>query len=141
MIAYPPFFVHCAAAARRRRRLQIWQEKMDMARLMPEPRITPNRILKQIWSTNLLRILEECANDRKGSKVQALREGEMESSVLFCNHSQTIMQPQINPSSTNTKHPVLATPSPTLWPQPVSPVQQIVTICPTCRIWNMSSTS
>ena len=55
--------------------------------------------------------------------------------------SQTIMQPQINPSSTNTKHPVLATPSPTLWPQPVSPVQQIVTICPTCRIWNMSSAS
>ena len=130
-----------AAAACSRRRLQIWQEKKDMARLMPEPRTTPNRILKQIWSTNLLRRLEECANDREGSKVQALREGEMESSVLFCNHSQTIMQPQINPSSTITKLPVLATPSPTLWPQPVSPVQQIVTICPTCRIWNMSSTS
>ena len=58
-----------AAAARSRRRLQIWQEKMDMARLMPEPRTTPNRILKQIRSTNLLRRLEECANDRKGSKV------------------------------------------------------------------------
>ena len=130
-----------AAAARSRRRLQIWQEKKDMARLMPEPRTTPNRILKQIWSTNLLRRLEECANDRKGSKVQALGEGEMESSVLFCNHSQTIMQPQITPSSTNTKHPVWATPSSTIWPQPVSPVQQIVTTCPTCRIWNMSSTS
>ena len=121
-----------AAAARSRRRLQIWQEKMDMARLMPEPRTTPNRILKQIWSTNLLRRLEECANDREGSKVQALREGEMESSVLFCNHSQTIMQPQITPSSSNTKHPVRSTPSPTIWPQPVSPA---------CCIWNMSSTS
>ena len=105
---------------------------MDMARLMPEPRTTPNRILKQIWSTNLLRRLEECANDRKGSKVQALGEGEMESSVLFCNHSQTIMQPQITPSSSNTKHPVRLTPSPTIWPQPVSPA---------CCIWNMSSTS
>ena len=87
-----------AAVARSRRRLKIWQEKKDMARLMPELRTTPLRKVEQIRSANLLQRLDECINERKGSNVEALEEEEVESSVLFSNHSQTIMLPQLSPS-------------------------------------------
>ena len=100
-----------AAAARSRRRLKIWQEKKDMARLMSELRTTPLRKVEQIRSANLLQRLDEYVNERKGSKVEALEEEEVESSVLFSNHSQTIMLPQLSPSLTNTKNTLQPTSS------------------------------
>ena len=100
-----------AAAARSRRRLQIWQEKKDMARLMSELRTTPLRKVEQIRSANLLQRLDECINERKGSEVEALEEEEVESSVLFSNQSQTIMLPQLSPSLTNTKNTLQPTSS------------------------------
>ena len=102
-----------AAAARSRRRLKIWQEKKDMARLMSELRTTPLRKVEQIRSANLLQRLDECinCNKRKGSKVEALEEEEVESSVLFSNHFQTIMLPQLSPSLTNTKNTLQSTSS------------------------------
>ena len=100
-----------AVAARSRRRLKIWQEKKDMARLMSELRTTPLRKVEQIRSANLLQRLDECINERKGSEVEALEEEEVESSVLFSNHSQTIMLPQLSPSLTNTKNTLQPTPS------------------------------
>ena len=62
-----------AAVARSRRRLKIWQEKKDMTRLMPELRTTPSRKVEQIRSANLLQRLDECINERKGSKVEPWR--------------------------------------------------------------------
>ena len=102
-----------AAAARSRRRLKIWQEKKDMARLMSELRTTPLRKVEQIRSANLLQRLDECinCNKRKGSKVEALEEEEVESSVLFSNHSQTIMLPQLSPSLTIAKNTLQPTSS------------------------------
>ena len=100
-----------AAAARSRRRLKIWQEKKDMARLMSELRTTPMRKVEQIRSANLFQRLDEYVNERKGSKVEALEEEEVESSVLFSNHSQTIMLPQLSPSLTNTRNTLQPTSS------------------------------
>ena len=100
-----------AAAARSRRRLKIWQEKKDMARLMSELRTTPLRKVEQIRSANLLQRLDECINERKGSNVEALEEEEVESSVLFSNQSQTIMLPQLSPSLTNTRNTLQPTSS------------------------------
>ena len=100
-----------AAVARSRRRLKIWQEKKDMARLMSELRTTPMRKVEQIRSANLLQRLDEYVNERKGSKVEALEEEEVESSVLFSNHSQTIMLPQLSPSLTITKNTLQPTSS------------------------------
>ena len=102
-----------AAVARSRRRLKIWQEKKDMARLMPELRTTPLRKVEQIRSANLLQRLDECinCNKRKGSKVEALEEEEVESSVLFSNQSQTIMLPQLSPSLTIAKNTLQPTSS------------------------------
>ena len=101
-----------AAAARSRRRLKIWQEKKDMARLMSELRTTPLRKVEQIRSANLLQRLDEYVNERKGSKAEALEEEEeVESSVLFSNYSQTIMLPQLSPSLTNTKNTLQPTSS------------------------------
>ena len=100
-----------AAVARSRRRLKIWQEKKDMARLMSELRTTPLRKVEQIRSANLLQRLDECINERKGSEVEALEEEEVESSVLFSNHSQTIMLPQLSPSLTIAKNTLQPTSS------------------------------
>ena len=100
-----------AAAARSRRRLKIWQEKKDMARLMSELRTTPLRKVEQIRSANLFQRLDEYVNERKGSKVEALEEEEVESSVLFSNHSQTIMLPQLSPSLTIAKNTLQPTSS------------------------------
>ena len=100
-----------AAAARSRRRLKIWQEKKDMARLMSELRTTPMRKVEQIRSANLFQRLDEYVNERKGSKVEALEEEEVESSVLFSNHSQTIMLPQLSPSLTIAKNTLQPTSS------------------------------
>ena len=69
-----------------------------MARLMSELRTTLMRKVEQIRSANLFQRLDEYVNERKGSKVEALEEEEVESSVLFSNHSQTIMLPQLSPS-------------------------------------------
>ena len=100
-------------AARSRRRLKIWQEKKDMARLMSELQTTPMRKVEQIRSANLLQRLDECinCNERKGSKVEALEEEGVESSVLFSNHFQTIMLPQLSPSLTKTKNTLQPTSS------------------------------
>ena len=57
-----------AAAARSRRRLKIWQEKKDVARLMSELRTTPLRKVEQIRSANLLQRLDECINERIKSR-------------------------------------------------------------------------
>ena len=111
-----------AAAARSRQRLQQWKEKknrsrlereQDMGRLISELRTTPLRKVEQIRSANLLQRLDECinCNKRKGSKVEALEEEEVESSVLFSNHFQTIMLPQLSPSLTNTKNTLQSTSS------------------------------
>ena len=78
-----------------------------MARLMSELRTTPMRKVEQIRSANL----DECINERKGSKVEALEEEEVESSVLFSNHSQTIMLPQLSPSLTIAKNTLQPTSS------------------------------
>ena len=67
--------------------------------------------VEQIRSPNLLQRLDEYVNERKGSKVEALEEEEVESSVLFSNHSQTIMLPQLSPSLTNTKNTLQPTSS------------------------------
>ena len=72
---------------------------------------TPLRKVEQIRSANLLQRLDEYVNERKGSKVEALEEEEVESSVLFSNYSQTIMLPQLSPSLTNTKNTLQPTSS------------------------------
>ena len=88
-----------------------------MARLMSELRTTPLRKVEQIRSANLLQRLDECINCKNGhytahrSKVEALEEEEVESSVLFSNQSQTIMLPQLSPSLTNTRNTLQPTSS------------------------------
>ena len=82
-----------------------------MACLMPELRTTSLRKVEQIRSANLLQRLDEYVNERKGSKVEALEEEEVESSVLFSNHSQTIMLPQLSPFVTNNKNTLQPTSS------------------------------
>ena len=89
------------------------EREQDMGRLISELRTTPLRKVEQIRSANLLQRLDECinCNKRKGSKVEALEEEEVESSVLFSNHFQTIMLPQLSPSLTNTKNTLQSTSS------------------------------
>ena len=82
-----------------------------MARLMSELRTTPMRKVEQIRSANLFQRLDEYVIERKGSKVEALEEEEVESSVLFSNHSQTIMLPQLSPSLTIAKNTLQPTSS------------------------------
>ena len=82
-----------------------------MARLMSELRTTSMRKVEQIRSAKLFQRLDEYVNERKGSKVEALEEEEVESSVLFSNHFQTIMLPQLSPSLTNTKNTLQSTSS------------------------------
>ena len=82
-----------------------------MARLMSELRTTPLRKVEQIRSANLFQRLDEYVNERKGSKVEALEEEEVESSVLFSNQSQTIMLPQLSPSLTIAKNTLQPTSS------------------------------
>ena len=82
-----------------------------MAHLMSELRTTPLRKVEQIRSANLLQRLDEYVNERKGSKLEALEEEEVESSVLFSNQSQTIMLPQLSQSLTNTKNTLQPTSS------------------------------
>ena len=78
-----------------------------------ELRTTPMtmRKVEQIRSTNLFQRLDEYVNERKGSKVEALEEEEVESSALFSNHSQTIMLPQLSPSLTIAKNTLQPTSS------------------------------
>ena len=84
-----------AAAARSWRRLQMWQEKKEMARLMPEMRTTPvRRFAQQMRSTNLLSRIEGQHFDSGGSTIEALVEGDVESSVLYCNLKKTSLHPQ-----------------------------------------------
>ena len=89
-----------AAAHRSRRRLQLWQEKMDRARLTPELRSTPYRSFKQIRSSNLLRKMDE-----HHVNTETMVKEEVESSVFFCNYTQTLMHPQSTKHSTNTMTP------------------------------------
>ena len=92
-----------AAAARSRRRLLMWQEKKEVARLMPEMRTTPvRRFAQQMRSTNLLSRIEGQHFDSGGSNVEALVEGEVESSVLYCNLKKTSLHPQLTNFSTTT---------------------------------------
>ena len=78
---------------------------------MSELWTTPSRKVEQIRSANLFQRLDKCVNERKGSKVEALEEEEVESSVLFSNHSQTIMLPQLSPSLTIAKNTLQPTSS------------------------------
>ena len=88
-----------AAAARSRRRLQMWQEKKEMARLTPELRTTPKKFAQQMRRTNLLTRMEGHRIDCGGSNVEALVEGEVESSVFFSNLTKTSLLPQLTKSS------------------------------------------
>ena len=88
-----------AAAARSRRRLQMWQEKKEMARLTPELRTTPKKFAQQMRRTNLLTRMEGHHIDCGGSNVEALVEGEVESSVFFSNLTKTSLLPQLTKSS------------------------------------------
>ena len=88
-----------AAAARSWRRLQMWQEKKEMARLTPELRTTPKKFAQQMRRTNLLTRMEGHHIDSGGSNVEALVEGEVESSVPYCNLTKTSLQPQLTKSS------------------------------------------
>ena len=88
-----------AAAARSWRRLQMWQEKKEMARLTPELRTTPKKFAQQMRRTNLLTRMGGHHIDSGGSNVEALVEGEVESSVPYCNLTKTSLQPQLTKSS------------------------------------------
>ena len=88
-----------AAAARSWRRLQMWQEKKEMARLTLELRTTPKKFAQQMRRTNLLTRMEGHHIDSGGSNVEALVEGEVESSVPYCNLTKTSLQPQLTKSS------------------------------------------
>ena len=88
-----------AAAARSWRRLQMWQEKKEMARLTPELRTTPKKFAQQMTRTNLLARMEGHHIDSGGSNAEALVEGEVESSVPYCNRTKTSLQPQLTKSS------------------------------------------
>ena len=88
-----------AAAARSWRRLQMWQEKKEMARLTLELRTTPKKFAQQMRRTNLLTRMEGHHIDSGGSNAEALVEGEVESSVPYCNLTKTSLQPQLTKSS------------------------------------------
>ena len=88
-----------AAAARSWRRLQMWQEKKEIARLTLELRTTPKKFAQQMRRTNLLTRMEGHHIDSGGSNVEALVEGEVESSVPYCNLTKTSLQPQLTKSS------------------------------------------
>ena len=88
-----------AAAARSWRRLQMWQEKKEMARLTPELRTTPKKFAQQMRRTNLLTRMGGHHIDSGGSNAEALVEGEVESSVPYCNLTKTSLQPQLTKSS------------------------------------------
>ena len=94
-----------AAAARSRRRLQMWQEKKEMARLTPELRTTPKKFAQQMRKTNLLTRMEGHRIDCGGSNVEALVEGESESSVFFSNLTKTSLLPQLTKSPTKIMTP------------------------------------
>ena len=81
------------------RRLEMWQEKKEMARLTLELRTTPKKFAQQMRRTNLLTRMEGHHIDSGGSNVEALVEGEVESSVPYCNLTKTSLQPQLTKSS------------------------------------------
>ena len=107
------------------RRLEMWQEKNEMARLMPELRTTPSRFAQQIRSTNLLSRMKGHQIDRGGSYVEALVEGEMESSVFFSNLTKTSLLLQLTKSPTKIMTPQQLT-SPTACQSCSQRVQQNV---------------
>ena len=80
------------------RRLEMWQEKKEMARLTPELRTTPKKFAQQMRRTNLLTRMEGHRIDCGGSNVEALVEGEVESSVFFSNLTKTSLLPQLTKS-------------------------------------------
>ena len=94
-----------AAASRSRQRLQMWLEKKELARLMPELRTTPSRFAQQMRSTNLLSRMEGHQIDSGGSYVEALAEGEVESSVFLSNLTKTSLPPQLTKSPTKIMTP------------------------------------
>ena len=94
-----------AAASRSRQRLQMWLEKKELARLMPELRTTPSRFAQQMRSTNLLSRMEGHQIDSGGSYVEALAEGEVESSVFLSNLTKTSLLPQLTKSPTKIMTP------------------------------------
>ena len=114
-----------AAASRSRQRLQMWLEKKELARLMPELWTTPSRFAQQIRSTNLLSRMKGHQIDRGGSYVEALVEGEMESSVLFSNLTKTSLLLQLTKSPTKIMTPQQLT-SPTACQSCSQRVQQNV---------------
>ena len=87
------------------RRLEMWQEKNEMARLMPELRTSPLRFAQQMRSTNLLSRMEGHQIDSGGSYVEALAEGEVESSVFLSNLTKTFLLPQLTKSPTKIMTP------------------------------------
>ena len=93
-----------AAASRSRQRLQMWLKKKELARLMPELRTTPSRFAQQMRSTNLLSRMEGHQIDSGGSNVEALVEGDLESSVFFNNLTKPSLLSQL------TKSPKIMTP-------------------------------
>ena len=95
-----------AAAARSWRRLQMWQEKEEVARLTPELRTTPKKFAQQMRSTNLLLRMEGHHIDSGSSNIEALVEGEMESSVPYCNLKKTSLHPQLTKSSPKISTPL-----------------------------------
>ena len=70
-----------------------------MARLTPELRTTPKKFAQQMRRTNLLTRMEGHHIDSGGSNVEALVEGEVESSVFFSNLTKTSLLPQLTKSS------------------------------------------
>ena len=90
-----------AAASRSRQRLQMWLEKKELARLMPELRTTPSRFAQQMRSTNLLSRMEGHQIDSGGSYVEALAEGE----VFLSNLTKTSLPPQLTKSPTKIMTP------------------------------------
>ena len=69
-----------------------------MARLTPELRTTPKKFAQQMRRTNLLTRMEGHHIDSGGSNVEALVEGEVESSVFFSNLTKTSLLPQLTKS-------------------------------------------
>ena len=90
-----------AAASRSRQRLQMWLEKKELARLMPELRTTPSRFAQQMRSTNLLSRMEGHQIDSGGSYVEALAVGE----VFLSNLTKTSLLPQLTKSPTKIMTP------------------------------------
>ena len=125
-----------AAAARSRRRLQQWKEKKDKARLVSELRTTPWRPVKQIRSANLLERLDKYHFDVEWlTNVETLEEKKAKSTVLFSNHSQTSMLPQLTSPSLTPKTLHQTSPS-----EMISQVH-IDRRCPSCCAWIMPVTT